>query len=287
MDVSFSKITLKINNLYEKMQVSFGQLSTSNNDVLSVEQAQNPVTINFNGDPQKLYTILMYDPNASTGPYLHYEVVNAPAGDISKGATVFPYVPPNPPAQTGVHNYIFLVLEQNRTRPEGLNTGGRAPFPLEALMRSAELKPVAQHIVRVPSAGSYVGPMTRARTRAQQQGYSNQKQWLNKETLPQAKDRAYCRCILKVAADQPQACNTERAWFETRQGEKCYNPYAVCHASVKGEAGQPECGDNYLFENIPDKELVGYASLNRISVPYPYNRERMLNNIYQWKGQKY
>lgn len=283
------------------MEVSFGQNSVANNTVISVEQAQEPISIQYAGEPHKLYTVLMYDSNAPNGPYLHYEVVNAPGADISKGDTVFPYVPPNPPVQTGVHHYIFLVLEQNRGRPGGVNTGGRAPFPLDALMRSAGLMPIAQHVVRVPSPGSFVGPMTRARTRAQIQGYScgcgdknkyttgysNAKNWLNKEALPNEDDRSYCRCILQVAADQPVACNTDRDWFKTRQGKKCYNPYAICHSSVKGETGRPECGDNYIFENIPDAELVAYAGLNRISIPYPYDRQRMLNNINQWKAQKY
>jgi phosphatidylethanolamine-binding protein (PEBP) family uncharacterized protein len=271
------------------MEVFFGQRKVRNNEVISIDQAQETFKLNFEGDPNKLYTILFYDPDAPVGPYVHYEVQNAPGGDISRGDVTFSYVSPNPPPQTGVHRYTLIVFEQKRTLPGGLNTGGRAPIPLEAYMKSLELTPIEQHVIQIPSPGSFVGPMTRARRRIQAKfnGYSNEKNWVDQQALPNKNDRAYCRCILHVAANQPSACNQDRAWFETRKGEKCFNPYAVCHESVKGESGQPECGDNYLFDQIPDQELVGYAGLNRIEIPYPYNREEMLANIKQWKKQIY
>jgi len=41
------------------------------------------------------------------------------------------------------------------------------------------------------------------------------------------------RCVMKVKERLPKWCLEEEAWGETRQGETCYNPWAVCRASIK------------------------------------------------------
>jgi hypothetical protein len=41
------------------------------------------------------------------------------------------------------------------------------------------------------------------------------------------------RCVLKVKERLPKWCLEEQAWGQTREGETCYNPWAVCRASVK------------------------------------------------------
>ncbi len=96
------------------------------------------------------------------------------------------------------------------------------------------------------------------------------------------RQQAYCSCVLKVAAKQPGGCNMEKAWFEKRNGETCYNPYAVCAASVK--TSTKECGDNYNYENLSDDHLIAFANLHQIREPAPYNRQAMLQKIYDWKS---
>ena len=66
---------------------------------------------------------------------------------------------------------------------------------------------------------------------------------------------------------------------------KFYNPYAICAKSV-GTTSR-ECSDNYSFENIPNAELQGYASLHGIEIPSPYDRGELIENIRRWKEQKY
>jgi len=70
----------------------------------------------------------------------------------------------------------------------------------------------------------------------------------------------YCRCIAHVAAQQPDWCLKERAWFQTRAGKKCYNPYPICTKSTKRQ-GFPECSANFDFTAFPDNELIAYANL--------------------------
>lgn len=74
------------------------------------------------------------------------------------------------------------------------------------------------------------------------------------------RQQKYCRCLMHVAAQQPPWCLREKAWRQTRSGVGCYNPYAVCTASVKRQ-GTVECSANFDFARVPDHELAAYALL--------------------------
>jgi hypothetical protein len=77
----------------------------------------------------------------------------------------------------------------------------------------------------------------------------------------------------------------QRAWYSKAGGKECYNPYAVCAKNVGTSSKQ--CGENYSWEDIPDKELKAYAYLKKISVPRPYNRKAMIDRIVEHKRQEY
>jgi phosphatidylethanolamine-binding protein (PEBP) family uncharacterized protein len=64
-------------------------------------------------DPKKLYTVVIWDPDAPHSPsFLHWLVVNISGGDIARGTTVQPYHPPSPPAGSGEHRYYVGLYEQ-------------------------------------------------------------------------------------------------------------------------------------------------------------------------------
>ena len=71
-------------------------------------------TIVFMGNPQKLYTLVMVDPDAVRGTRIHWLVVNFSAHD---GMVIFPYDGPHPPQGTGNHHYYFALLEQKNKVP--------------------------------------------------------------------------------------------------------------------------------------------------------------------------
>ena len=108
--------------------------------------------------------------------------------------------------------------------------------------------------------------------------------YLKKEAPLNEKERKYCRCVLHLAGNQTPTCLVEQAWRKEREGRTCYNPYAVCASRIKTTSRL--CGQNYIFENIPDHELRAYALLSGITVPKPYNRAKMLANIEAWKRAK-
>jgi phosphatidylethanolamine-binding protein len=85
--------------------------SESNGMILSFEEVQKMPTIKFNKDPNKLYTIIMVDPDAPSRKnpiykyWLHWLIINN--HDI-----IAPYHPPAPPAGSGRHRYYFYLFEQ-------------------------------------------------------------------------------------------------------------------------------------------------------------------------------
>ena len=42
-------------------------------------------------------------------------------------------------------------------------------------------------------------------------------------------------CVRKVKAKQPPGCVNGRKWGKKIRGRTCYNPWAVCHASIGGK----------------------------------------------------
>lgn len=81
-----------------------------------------------------------------------------------------------------------------------------------------------------------------------------------------AAKQKYCSCVLKVGA---------------KGG--AYNRYAVCAKSTG--TSSKECGKYYDWEKMDDKYLIAYANGKdgKISVPSPYRRRQMLDNINKWK----
>lgn len=104
--------------------------------------------------------------------------------------------------------------------------------------------------------------------------YCRLHQWVS--NLP-PNQKKWCRCILHVAAKQPDTCFTGN-----RTGKGCYNVYAVCSKSV-GTSSR-KCGEHFQFENIPDKELIAYAKLKKIDIPKPYSRTVMIKRLHSFLG---
>ena len=68
--------------------------------------------VSWSSVPGKLYTVLMWDPDAPQASWLHLLVVNTPSANLSKGQTLLSYTPPSPPS--GTHRYFVTVYEQQQ-----------------------------------------------------------------------------------------------------------------------------------------------------------------------------
>ena len=102
----------------------------------------------FEGEPWKQYLLLMVDPDAPAGVWLHWLVSNIPGNipEISQGDFIQGYAPPNPPS--GTHRYFFILYEQ----PSSLmipKPNQRGHFDVAAFERDYKLRKVAGVMVRV------------------------------------------------------------------------------------------------------------------------------------------
>lgn len=87
------------------MRVIFNEKEIENGSLVNKDIAQSEPIIGFLCDPNKLYTILMYDIDAK---FLHWLVVNMNCS--YNGDTVIKYMGPNPPS--GIHRYYIYLYEQ-------------------------------------------------------------------------------------------------------------------------------------------------------------------------------
>ncbi len=94
------------------MELIYNNKPIKNNDFLKVYETQIKPEIKLNVDREKSYILIMYDPDAIMGTYVHWIVSNIKDNDISKGTDLLIYKGPAPPAKTGKHRYIFELYEQ-------------------------------------------------------------------------------------------------------------------------------------------------------------------------------
>lgn len=75
--------------------------------------------IEWDADPNELYTLLMVDPDAPSRaePQLrsvkHWAAINIPGSDVEKGLEITEYIGSGAPEGTGLHRYVFLVYKQS------------------------------------------------------------------------------------------------------------------------------------------------------------------------------
>lgn len=86
---------------------------------LTPSQVKDKPTVEYEADKEKLYTLIMCDPDAPSraNPTFreayHWGVINIPGSDISSGKEIVEYIGSGPPKGTGLHRYVFVVYEQN------------------------------------------------------------------------------------------------------------------------------------------------------------------------------
>lgn len=96
------------------MEVIYNNKRLNNNNYLSVIETQEQPDIKYEFMPNNYYTLIMYDPNAVNGNYIHWLIINIKSiRSEEDGDIIFTYKGPAPPKGTGIHNYIFEIYIQN------------------------------------------------------------------------------------------------------------------------------------------------------------------------------
>lgn len=95
------------------MEVYYNGKLIKNNEVLTVSETQKQPEIKLNDNPNNVYTLILYDPDAVGGTHIHWSIINIINNDIKTGNTIIPYKGPAPPPKSGKHRYIFCLYNQN------------------------------------------------------------------------------------------------------------------------------------------------------------------------------
>ena len=93
------------------MEVFYNSKFVTNNEFLKPSETQIKPEVKYSFENNKLYTLLMHDPDSVYGNRFHWIVTNI-INDVKNGEDVLLYTGPAPPPKTGTHRYIFELYEQ-------------------------------------------------------------------------------------------------------------------------------------------------------------------------------
>lgn len=297
------------------MNVSFGNLNLVDGQTVNIEDAQKDLFISWPGNPDFLYTLVVYDMSfpsvydTSKSPFVHFFVTNIPGTRIDEGSVVIDYLSPRPPVGSGDHLFVIDIYLQKsminfsptndrenidvKNLSAGLQFIGRLNFYVSPTQNISQIKiskvKVAPMTIAKPispiSSEFRQSPVRRPRGSGHVRTEEERESYFKPDSTLADDKKKFCRTFLHVAAKQTENCNKEHAWYQVKDGKTCYNSFSIA-AKISGTSSR-ECGKNFAFENIPDGELKAYAELNGISVPTPYDRNKILENIRVWKERNY
>lgn len=231
----------------------------------------------WGNDQSKKYTVAVYDIDAPTAenpensPYLHALTVNIPGGMIGQGQGLIQTMNPSPASDSGEHRYVVHAFEQTATVP-AKSFSERKNFDLTGFISNNGLQEIDKEFLVVnPRTGYFY----RASPADASVLLNKKNALIRADSLLTAQEQRYCSCVPQVAEKNAASCNEDKAWFETRDGKKCYNPYAVCTSSVGTNV--PSCKDHYNYSQFTDGQLKAMANLDGISVPIPFNRQKLID----------
>lgn len=190
------------------MEVDFDDKRIRNNDVLD-SKAKFDLTVSWDNDKKKLYTIILFDLDSSD---IHFLTINIPGDSIEKGKNIIEYQSPNLIKDLSPKEYIIQLYEQP------------SKMELNNMNRKSDLDDfLPDNLILLHELVFKVA---------------------NKD-----QEHRFCTCILHVEARNHPEC---------KKG-KCYNPYAVCAASVGTTA--KNCSKYYKLEDLSSEELKAYSRL--------------------------
>jgi phosphatidylethanolamine-binding protein (PEBP) family uncharacterized protein len=95
----------------KELEIYYNNKKLVNNEFLKPSETQVKPKIEFDYNSNKLYTLIMYDPDAVSGTHIHWLVANINK-NINDGTILLSYKGPAPPLKSGKHRYIFELYEQ-------------------------------------------------------------------------------------------------------------------------------------------------------------------------------
>ena len=110
------------------LEVFYKNVKVNNKQYLKPSSASLKPTIYYPADSNKLYTLIIHDPDAPVGNVVHWTVVNIKGSNMKSGKEIIKYKGPAPPSGSGTHHYIFLIFEQTTEIKHNIITNNVIPM---------------------------------------------------------------------------------------------------------------------------------------------------------------
>ena len=119
--------------------------------LFTVEQTRPEPQVAWTAPPPSImYTLIVWDPDAAAKSWLHWLVVNCTGTNPSTGNEMAGWYPPNPPAGSGQHRYVFGLFQQ-AAMVNLPSISNRAGFNVASFGSLAGLTPLVYTGVRISS----------------------------------------------------------------------------------------------------------------------------------------
>ena len=151
------------------MEILYNNTNVSN-QFLTPQETQNKPIVTLKGlDYNKIYTLIMYDPNAVGGNYIHWIVTNIYENNFELGNEILQYYGPHPPKGSGIHNYIFSLYETNNNTTKNIIPNKRQ-IELNKILNELDITGVPIYKTKFKVKNIEGGKRKRRVTRKQQNG---------------------------------------------------------------------------------------------------------------------
>jgi phosphatidylethanolamine-binding protein (PEBP) family uncharacterized protein len=94
------------------MEVIYNKRPIHNDEFLKVIETQKQPEIKLDVDITKTYLLILYDPDAVVGTFIHWILTDIKNNNADSGKNLIKYKGPAPPYKSGKHHYIFELYEQ-------------------------------------------------------------------------------------------------------------------------------------------------------------------------------
>ena len=145
------------------MEVYYNNKLVNNNESLKPSETQVQPQIKYPFENNKLYTLLMHDPDSIHGNRFHWIAINI-VNDIKNADDLLSYTGPAPPPKTGMHHYIFELYEQERNIDMKLEERNIPMDFVKKMLNIGEPVSVVQFISKNQSGGKRKKRTKRKRT---------------------------------------------------------------------------------------------------------------------------
>lgn len=270
------------------INVNYINYNVNDGDILQLDQVQTVPQVSWDFLPGHLYTLILYDmdapeqvPDNINAPFVLWLVVNIPNNQINNGDTLLDYIIP---IVNKTDHYLVLAIYHQMDEIAD-HKQFRSNFALQPFVKYNNLQKLGSiefYVTNIKN-GNYIQNYSSTGTNGytgvialnpyQQVDVTRRNYFDNSKDKLTTNQQEYCQCIAGVQSSADWSCQ-EQIWGKAN----CANPKNECRDLLNGN-DQPTCNQHVDFLAMPDEDLIAYAQLEDVEIPYPYDRTRLIANL--------